>query len=159
MDFALPIFVIPSFTAATFAATRHDITKIIIASFIMDEFQTEFIFSKTSPWSSDYEMVVGIADKLDASLSYKTVRDGWTIRLYGFLKFREPKDFNIVIALLPNFLVQRMGPLYSDGIDWLKSITTTGDDGSFFVDGDIVTYINRGFSEADDRSVHNKVAA
>ena len=157
IDLALPIFVIPSFTAVTFAATRQVITKIIIASFIMDQFQSEFIFSRASPWSSDYEMVLGIADKLDASLSYKTVRDGWTIRLYGFLKFREPKDFNVVIALLPNFLVQRLGPLYSSGLEWLKSISAN-DNEAFFLDGDIVTYVNRCSDEdslvqnAEDRS-------
>ena len=92
-----------------------------------------FTFTRTNPTTNDYDMMLETSDRINASIGFKTIRDGWKVRLVGYIILRGPLAYEEDIArCFPNFLVTKMGPGVEMARDWLKSVDT-GD--PFFVDG------------------------
>ena len=101
-------------------------------------FTRYFVFSRVNPVSQDYELLRGVCERINASLGYKTVRDGVRIRLVGFISLRGPPTIADDIGrLLPNFLVTKLGCKHVDGFHWMAEVAS--DDGSLLVDG-VVTH-------------------
>ena len=95
-----------------------------------------FTFTRTDPGSRDYDLLIEMCGRHDFMCGYKTVRDGWKTRLYGFLVLRGPSTVVDDIAnLLPNFLVTPLDHEFSNGFDWVCNIQSG--EYHFFVDGEI----------------------
>jgi len=93
-----------------------------------------FVFTRVNPSSSDYDRLLGECQRIDASLGYKTIRDGWKVRLVGFIvlcgRTTIPDDIG---RLFPNFNVTSLGPGFQDGFDWMAGVAES--ESGFFVDG------------------------
>ena len=69
-------------------------------------FTRYFLFTRTNPRVSDYELVVRVANKIDAHLGYATVYNGGTRVLKGFIVLRGPRTFvGTLCKHFPNFLL------------------------------------------------------
>lgn len=94
-----------------------------------------FVFSRVNPRYDDYELLVETCDRIDACLGYKTVRDGWKVRLIGFLILRGPSTIEDDLGrLFPNFLLTPLGHEFHGACDWLASQRM--DDGHWFIDAE-----------------------
>ena len=96
-----------------------------------------FVFTRVNPRDHDYDLLIDMCQKHDFMLAYKTVRDGWKIRLHGMLVMRGPPTVaDDIMNLLPNFMVTPLSEEFTDGIDWVCSIQSG--EGHFFIDGEIL---------------------
>lgn len=69
-----------------------------------------FTFTRVNPKVGDYERLVRTCKEIDAFLSYKTVRDGKVVRLFGIIVLRGPSTISDDIGrLFPNFNLTSMG--------------------------------------------------
>lgn len=101
------------------------------------KFTRYFVFTRVNPRESDYDLLRGTCERIDATLAYKTVRDASKVRLMGFLILRGPRTFSDDIGrLLPNFLVTALTSDIDDVWHWLEvSPKSCGD--VFFIDGEV----------------------
>ncbi len=92
-----------------------------------------FTFTRVNPRSQDYAILLDTCERIDASLGYKTVRDGQKIRLLGFITLRGPATIaDDILRLLPNFNVTSLNRRFGSGFDWLAEARSGS---RFFVDG------------------------
>lgn len=81
-----------------------------------------FTFTRVNPKASDYDLLVGTCSKVDAYLSYKTVRDGGKVRLFGIIVLRGPSTIADDIGqLFPNFNLTPMVGEFDDNFERLMS--------------------------------------
>ena len=94
-----------------------------------------FVFTRTNPYTSDYEHLETMAANINAALAFKTIRLLNKTKLLGFITLRGPraKPSEIMYHFPKNFLVNRLHPIFYDGYDWLES--TTNDCKSVHIDG------------------------
>jgi len=93
-----------------------------------------FTFTRVNPYSCDYSHLLDVCERIDGSLCYKTIRDGWKIRLMGFIVLRGPTTIvDDIRRLLPNFNVTLLDMEFESGYDWIVNTKPNGEE--FFVDG------------------------
>ena len=93
------------------------------------KFTRYFVFTRVNPRTSDYDHLLETCSRIDAWVVYKTVYDGFKIRMLGFLVLRGPRTVsNDIALLLPNFLVNEMPGHFNDGWDWLDAVSSKGDE-------------------------------
>jgi hypothetical protein len=100
-------------------------------------FTRSFGFTRVNPSTAEYLHLIDTCESIDACLGYKTVRDGWKIRLVGFILLRGNRAMpNAIARLLPNFHVFPFSNAQADdGFQWIDRIQTGS--GPFFVDGPV----------------------
>lgn len=97
-----------------------------------------FVFSCVNPLSQQYDHLIDTCNRINASLGYKTVREGWKVRLIGFIILRGCRtNARDLRRLFPNILLTQMDRDSFDGYDWMDRFNHGRR--PFFMDGEVFT--------------------
>jgi hypothetical protein len=87
-----------------------------------------FSFTRVNPKAGDYDALVKTCNRVDAYLSYKTVRCGERTRLFGIIVLRGPPTIADDIGrLFPNFNLTPMTGEFDANFERLMGNTSGGD--------------------------------